>query len=264
MDLPLIGAHCSLPSCRELDLLPIRCRCDRQFCKNHVFPDAHQCPIDPSQALRDASPALQKLQRCALASCTKPSLDAFVGDAAGEQGRASALCPRCTLAYCASHRDASQHACPVPEPVARPKNEAAHALLAKHFSSVSSSTSSNNRAASAPKRKVEFMKMRHRAVPADPRDKPGSIGIDQRLHIRVSCDGDPEAAQKIFWFRKTVGTGRALDMLARHFNVQATAPLRLSRRKTASQEEFIVLETDRLLREQIEDGCELFLNSNSS
>lgn len=79
---------------------------------------------------------------------------------------------------------------------------------------------------------------------------------------------------------KTVGTGRALDMLARHFNVQATAvsthsvvptslftaskPLRLSRRKTASQEEFIVLETDRLLREQIEDGCELFLNSNSS
>ena len=49
--------------------------------------------------------------------------------------------------------------------------------------------------------KVEFMKMRHRA-PADPRDKPGSIGIDQRLHVRVNCDSDPEAAQKIFWFRK--------------------------------------------------------------
>jgi hypothetical protein len=46
------------------------------------------------------------------------------------------------------------------------------------------------------------MKMRHRAVPADPSDKPGSIGIDQRMHVRVSCEGDPEAAQKIFWFRK--------------------------------------------------------------
>lgn len=80
---------------------------------------------------------------------------------------------------------------------------------------------------------------------------------------------------------KTVGTGRALDMLARHFNVQATTVStrpdvfdvfllmalkqpRLSRRKTASQEEFIVLETDRLLREQIEDGCELSLNLNPS
>jgi len=119
------------------------------------------------------------------------------------------------LKYLYRHRDASQHACPVPEPVAPPKNEAAHALLAKHFSSVAASTSSSNRVASAPKRKVptdpkklaqfekvEFMKMRHRAVPADPRDKPGSIGIDQRLHVRVSCDDDLESAQKIFWFRK--------------------------------------------------------------
>jgi hypothetical protein len=109
------------------------------------------------------------------------------------------------------HRDASQHACPVPEPVVLPKNEAAHALLAKHFSGVSAASTS----ASAPKRKVptdpkklaqfqkvEFMKMRHRAVPADPSDKPGSIGIDQRLHVRVSSQNDPEALQKIFWFRK--------------------------------------------------------------
>jgi len=51
------------------------------------------------------------------------------------------------------------------------------------------------------------MKMRHRAVPADPSDKPGSIGIDQRLHVRVSSQGDSEAPQKIFWFRK-VSLGR--------------------------------------------------------
>ena len=102
MDLPPIGAHCSLPSCRELDLLPIRCRCEKQFCKDHIFPDAHQCPVDPSQALKDASTPLQLLQRCAFASCAKPSLAAYVGDSAKEEGRASALCPRCTLAYCAS------------------------------------------------------------------------------------------------------------------------------------------------------------------
>lgn len=131
--------------------------------------------------------------------------------------------PRAKYLCCNRHRDASQHACPVPEPIAPPKNEAAHALLAKHFSSVSAtSTSSSNKTVSASasgsaptKRKiptdlkklaqfqrVEFMKMRHRAVPADPSDKPGSIGIDQRLHVRVSCESDPQAAQKIFWFRK--------------------------------------------------------------
>ena len=149
------------------------------------------------------------------------------------------------------HRDASQHACPVPDPVAPTKNEAAHALLAKHFSSVSAASSNSafaptkRKVPTDPKKlaqfeKVEFMKMRHRAVPADPSDKPGSIGIDQRLHVKVNCQGESEAAQKIFWFRKvnspsslrflsliflcfkTVGTGRALDMLARHFNFQTT------------------------------------------
>ncbi|KAI9510388.1 hypothetical protein F5148DRAFT_593313 [Russula earlei] len=224
MDLPLIGAHCSLSSCRKLDLLPIRCHCDKQFCKDHIFPDAHQCLVDPSRAPMDASSPvlLPKLQRCAFVACNKASLDAYLGDPAREQSRASALCRRCDFAYCASHRDASQHACPVPEPVAAPRNEAAHALLAKHFSTTSAAKMSNRPASSAPKckvptdpkklaqlEKVEFMRIRHRAVPADPGDKSGSIGIDQRLHVRVSCEG---AAQKIFWFRKTVGTGRALDM----------------------------------------------------
>ncbi|KAI0303457.1 hypothetical protein B0F90DRAFT_1374667 [Multifurca ochricompacta] len=235
MDLAPIGAHCSLPSCHKLDLLPILCHCDQQFCKDHIFPDTHHCPVDPSKALRDASPALQTLQRCAFASCNKPSLDAFVGDSAGNEGRTSALCQRCNLGYCASHRDASQHTCPVSEPISAPKNEVAHALLVKHFPSAVATSS--NGSASTPTRKVpndpkklaqlqkvELMKMRHRALPADPKDKPGSIGVDQRLHVKVSWEGDREAAaEKVFWFRKTVSTGKAIDLLSRHFNVRTTA-----------------------------------------
>jgi hypothetical protein len=270
MDLAPIGAHCSLPSCRALDLLPIRCRCDQQFCKVHIFPDTHECPVDPSQALRDASsPALQKLQRCSFASCNKPSLDAFIGDSAGDGGRVSALCARCKLGYCAAHRDASQHACPVPEPAPPPKNVAAHALLSKHFPNAGAASGTK---AAAPARKmptdpkklaqlqkVELMRMRHRAVPADPKDKPGSVGVDQRLHVKASRRGDPEGVEKIFWFRKSVGTGRALDMLARHFDVRTTGPLFLYRR---NQGELALLATDRLLMEQTEDGCELLLGSD--
>jgi hypothetical protein len=94
-----------------------------------------------------------------------------------------------------------------------PKNEAAHALLVKHFPGAA--TASSGRSASVPTRKVptdpkklaqlqkvELMRMRHRAVPADPKDKPGSIGVDQRLHVKVRCKGDGGAIEKIFWFRK--------------------------------------------------------------
>jgi hypothetical protein len=210
------------------------------------------------------------------------------------------------------HRDASQHACPVAEPVPAPKNEVAHALLAKHFPSVA--TGSSNKPVDGPSRKVptdpkklvqfqkvELMKMRHRAVPADPKDKPGSIGIDQRLHVKVRCKGDREMVEKIFWFRKvafvppcslslfsiysrlpgvdcgyresnryTCSSVQHPDQCGRLANTTVSAllftalqPLRLSRRETTSQEELVVLETDRLLREQVEDGCELFLNSNN-
>jgi len=46
------------------------------------------------------------------------------------------------------------------------------------------------------------MRMRHRALPADPKDKPGSVGVDQRLHVKARCRSDREEAEKIFWFRK--------------------------------------------------------------
>ena len=46
------------------------------------------------------------------------------------------------------------------------------------------------------------MRMRHRAVPADPKDKPGSVGVDQRLHVKVRCSGDFKGVEKVFWFRK--------------------------------------------------------------
>ncbi|KAJ2958113.1 hypothetical protein NUW54_g14554 [Trametes sanguinea] len=40
-----IGAHCALPSCNLNDFLPIRCKCDKLFCRDHIAPDAHRCPL---------------------------------------------------------------------------------------------------------------------------------------------------------------------------------------------------------------------------
>jgi len=47
------------------------------------------------------------------------------------------------------------------------------------------------------------MKMRHRAIPGDPKDKPSSVLVDQRLHVKVKLD-DPNYPRKegVFWFRK--------------------------------------------------------------
>ncbi|KAG8433021.1 hypothetical protein GDO86_013179 [Hymenochirus boettgeri] len=45
MELPDLGKHCSEPTCRQLDFLPMKCdACDELFCKNHITYDQHTCP----------------------------------------------------------------------------------------------------------------------------------------------------------------------------------------------------------------------------
>ncbi|KAI0047030.1 hypothetical protein FA95DRAFT_1559459 [Auriscalpium vulgare] len=185
MDLAPIGAHCSLSFCNELDLLPIRCRCDAQFCRDHI------------------APALEKLRRCAFVSCKKPSLEAYTSSPAEsneEPDRIAVLCTRCKLGYCA-----------IPKlPKAPLKNEAAHALLAKHFpvsTSASKPTASvKKKLPTDPKklvqlRKVEERKTRRSALHGGPREKASYVPVDQRLHLKVSA---PEwnTAEKVVWFRK--------------------------------------------------------------
>ncbi len=111
MDLPAIGAHCALPSCNELDLLPIQCYCDKLFCKKHIAPDSHDCPsgFNDTTKLSDVDLKIltSKRQKCAYQGCTKPSLESaatITGDDEKQSGeRTPAVCSRCSFAFCAPY-----------------------------------------------------------------------------------------------------------------------------------------------------------------
>ncbi len=93
-DLLDIGSQCSLSSCSQVEFLPIKCRCDLIFCKEHIIPDAHDCRLaSTTRVVSDST--LPKFQRCAAPKCSKPSLDAF-----SAQGSA-AQCARCSQSFCA-------------------------------------------------------------------------------------------------------------------------------------------------------------------
>lgn len=102
-DIPAIGAHCSLERCNVNDFLPIKCRCDRLFCKDHISPESHSCPVLSNASTLEPQQFSQKLQRCAAQGCAKPSLEAFVAQSSDKEGRTPALCPRCTQAFCARY-----------------------------------------------------------------------------------------------------------------------------------------------------------------
>jgi len=267
----VIGSHCSLSACNVLDLLPIRCRCQRLFCRHHISPDIHNCSVDLVSQNPAAGVPFEKLERCAAEKCNKPSLESFIGSASDGKGRSPAACPHCQKAFCASHRHPGSHLCPVPELPPSSKNAAGQKLLAKHFplTSASPPSSSAPRAAKIPSdpkkraqfQKVELMKLRHRAIPGDPKDKPSSVLVDQRLHVKVKFD-DPSYTRRegMFWFRKTVGTGRALDHLTTHLGIPSSdsSPRQLVK-LSVDPEERTPLQNDQLLFNQIEEGSSLVL-----
>lgn len=102
---PEIGAHCSLTSCNVNDFLPIRCRCDQVFCREHISPDLHSCTVIQTfgSDINESSSLSRPLQKCAAEGCTKPSLEAFVSDSLREdtESRAAAVCDRCRGSFCA-------------------------------------------------------------------------------------------------------------------------------------------------------------------
>lgn len=111
------------------------------------------------------------------------------------------------------HREPNNHACSTPDlpSATRKKNEAAQALLAKHFPPTARTSSSSTPAVRPTKqptnpkkaaqlRQVQLMKMRHRAQPADPRDKDKPVPLEQKLFVLVRTETSSEDIP--FWFRK--------------------------------------------------------------
>ncbi|EIW85288.1 hypothetical protein CONPUDRAFT_49136 [Coniophora puteana RWD-64-598 SS2] len=210
-----VGTHCSVPSCNTLDFLPIRCRCDRNFCTIHAPADVHQCTFvwhsapDPESSI--------KRERCAAPSCNKPTLGSS-GPHGGELS--SGASNSCRLSFCVDHRHPDTHSCSAlaaPQKLAQEKEVSIHV---KHHTSASAAnarlppsvTRSSSKLSSDPKkaamiRKVALMKLRHRAVPADPKDSASTVPLDQRLHVTLKYEPIESSTQgskadKIVWFRK--------------------------------------------------------------
>ncbi|KAF7304759.1 Glucose-6-phosphate isomerase [Mycena kentingensis (nom. inval.)] len=244
-----IGAKCSNSPCSEIDYLPILCpSCDSYFCRFHASIDAHSCPTPPSHVPREptASPATP-LQRCAASGCSKPALEAFISPDANDKARTPARC-YCGQSFCAEHRHPKSHSCTTPNPasVPAPKNDAARALLAKNFpSTASGSPKSKPTASKLPADPAKaLMIMRHRAVALDPKDK--TCAQSERFIF--------QANGKVYWVRKTIGAGRAIDLLATQLSMSSSTQSLILRKPDDS-----VCVNDQTLSSQIPEGGTLTL-----
>ncbi|KAK7466963.1 hypothetical protein VKT23_004027 [Stygiomarasmius scandens] len=225
--------------CQQPDFLPISCNlCSRLFCNQHIH--AHDCPDAVSSSLSTAS---VPLSRCAFDACNDPSVIA---------------CPDCQHPFCPRHRHSNDHTCsekPQPPPV---KNQAARALLAAHFPASSRTTKSTK--PTTKNLKLELMKMRQRAVSADPKLQSSTMSPQNRCYVKVQVNDGPE---KVFWLERTVIAGRAFDLLATQMGIPSSSFDHYHLCKK-SDDQFVALQNDLLFSEQVVDGDSIVLSNTTS
>ncbi|KAI6103063.1 hypothetical protein EDD16DRAFT_334636 [Pisolithus croceorrhizus] len=107
--------------------------------------------------------------------------------------------------------------------------------------------------------KVNGMKMRLRSVPGDPKDNGSLIPVDQRIHVDVHYEAEGSSQPRregMFWFQKSIATGRALDLLANRFDIPLSKMSSLTLRRTDDLSE---LPSDLLLSDSVVDASSLTL-----
>jgi len=103
MDLK-IGHHCEYSSCKQLDFLPFKCEyCNNYFCKNHAFPNDHEClpyyDFLNSYVIDGKIPNKQFHKNCSKPSCKISGISNIN------------TCLKCGNNYCLDHRFPELHHC---------------------------------------------------------------------------------------------------------------------------------------------------------
>lgn len=272
MDPDAVGLRCDLTSCHEIDFLPIKCHCNKVFCRSHISPDKHTC-VSLDGPFEGCAPVVKR-QRCALGDCERPSLESVISQEVNVQTNltSSMACPKCLLSFCISHRHPDLHLCTRLQKQESDEKDVQH-ILARHFSNPPSHTPLAIRHSVKPPtdpkklaqiQKVALMKMRHSATAGDPRDKLSTLPANERLHIKVRLDvtGMP-VQERVLWFRKSVITGRALDLISANLGVPSSyqAPLCLIEKSASDPSSCSPLQNDLLLSDQVEDACTVMLSA---
>ncbi len=116
-DAALIGKHCQMEYCNQLDFLPFFCQsCNRTFCLDHRSESSHQCTKAGAWAARRRQALLAKhsagegkTMRDAVSQ--KPCADPKCKTTIGTSLSTGVHCSTCNRDYCLKHRLREDHDC---------------------------------------------------------------------------------------------------------------------------------------------------------
>ncbi|KAM7215976.1 AN1-type zinc finger protein 1 [Rhypophila decipiens] len=240
-DADLIGTHCELPECNQLDFLPFFCQsCRHTFCLDHRTETAHKCTNAGAWATRRRE---AQLSRPAYGA-NKPMREliaqkpcSFPGSPGCKTTIGTSLvpgvhCTFCNRDYCLKHRLKEDHDCANQAPIGAVPTAQKHLETARsaldRFKLWSSSTkekASKSISRSLPKPKPSSASARLVAVNNLKKTAKGDdkLAPEKRVYLYVEAEAETAKAKfpkGAFFYNKDWVVGRVLDAAAKSLQVQ--------------------------------------------
>ncbi|TRX96618.1 hypothetical protein FHL15_002520 [Xylaria flabelliformis] len=229
-DLTLVGKHCQLEYCNQLDFLPFFCQsCKKTFCLDHRTEDSHKCENKGAWAERRrlaqlARPAAGEGKRMRDYVSEKPCAAADCKTTIGTSLVPGVHCASCNHDYCLKHRLREEHDCKNKAPIgARPVNEQAKSAFAKLRAWGSAKKEQASRA--LPKAKPTSASARMVAVNNLKKTAKGDAKLppEKRVYLYVEAEAETTTAKNYkgeFFYSKDWVTGRVLDAAAKSLQIE--------------------------------------------
>jgi len=207
MELPNVGKQCEEPTCKQLDFLPLQCKCHKVFCSEHYALHIQDCA-----AMQEHFKVANLDRKSGMWTCSHPDCK--------EKSLVPLICEKCHQHFCVAHRHVTE--CYKEDPAVRNaaiakmkapivEFNAAKAKvdeeLDKNFEAVIKKGSSNKKK-NEMAMKVQLMRIKNKATGQK------SIPSADRVYFNVITPKQCGESRKAVFVAKTWSVGRAIDAIA--------------------------------------------------
>ncbi|KAI2618770.1 AN1-type zinc finger protein [Hypoxylon sp. NC1633] len=234
-DLTLIGKHCQLEYCNQLDFLPFFCQsCKKTFCLDHRSETSHKCANAGAWAERRrqaqlVKPSAGEGKRMRDFVTKKPCDATDCKTIVGTSLVPGVHCASCNRDYCLKHRLKEEHDCKNKVPIgARPAQsdvtEQARSAFAK-LKAWGAAKREEMAGRALPKPKPSSAAARVVAVNKLKKTAKGDVKLppEKRVYVYVEAEAETTRAKNYkgeFFYSKDWVIGRVLDAAAKSLQVE--------------------------------------------
>ncbi|KAI8962330.1 AN1-type zinc finger protein [Daldinia sp. FL1419] len=232
-DVSLVGKHCQLEYCNQLDFLPFFCQsCKKTFCLDHRTETAHKCANAGAWAERRrqaqlATPSAGEGKRMRDLVSQKPCAATSCKTIVGTSLVPGVHCSSCNRDYCLKHRLKEEHDCKNKIPIgARPQFDVSGQTKSA-FAKLKAWGAAKREVASRalPKPKPTSASARLVAVNNLKKVAKGDAKLppEKRVYLYVEAEAETTTAKNYkgeFFYSKDWVIGRVLDAAAKSLQIE--------------------------------------------